>query len=101
MDIKGVCYDTGRAYGSQLQAFLAEASDTVRKSFHGPLTYASTPFEDVDWSRFDFIGVDHYRNSKNDHRYAETLRRYVGQGQPVVNTEFGHSSYTGDRPGMM
>jgi hypothetical protein len=88
-------------YASELQAFLAEASGTARKAFHGPLTYASTPFEAVDWSLFDVIGVDHYRNSKNDHRYAETIRRYVGQGQPVVNTEFGHSSYLGDRPGLM
>lgn len=88
-------------YASELQAFLAEASDTVRKAFHGPLTYASTPFEVVDWSLFDVIGVDHYRNSKNDDRYAETIRRYVGQGKPVVNAEFGHSSYRGDRPGLM
>jgi hypothetical protein len=88
-------------YAQQLQAFLAEANDKVRKVFHGPLTYASTPFEVVDWSLFDVIGVDHYRNSKNDHRYAETVRRYVGHGKPVVNTEFGHSPYTGDRPGLM
>ena len=88
-------------YAQELQAFLAEASDTVRRAFHGPLTYASTPFEVVDWSLFDVIGVDHYRNSKNENRYAETIRRYVGQGKPVVNTEFGHSPYRGDRPGLM
>jgi hypothetical protein len=69
--------------------------------FHGPLTYASTPFEVVDWSLFDFIGVDLYRNSKNERRYTETIRRYVGRGKSVVNTEFGHSSYRGDRPGQM
>ena len=64
--------------------------------FRGPLTYASTPFEVVDWSLFDVIGVDHYRNSKvGDHRYAETIRRYLGQGKPVVNSEFGHSRYRG------
>jgi hypothetical protein len=88
-------------YAQQLQAFLAEANDKVRKVFHGPLTYASTPFEVVDWSLFDFIGVDLYRNSKNERRYTETIRRYVGRGKPVVNTEFGHSSYRGDRPGQM
>ena len=48
--------------------------------FGGPITNASTPFEVVDWSLFDVIGVDHYRNSKvDDHRYAETIRRYLGQ----------------------
>ena len=27
--------------------------------FHGPLTYASTMLEVVDWSLFDYIGIDH------------------------------------------
>jgi hypothetical protein len=88
-------------YAPQLQAFLAEASDRVREVFHGPLTYASLPFEVVDWSLFDVIGVDLYRNSRNEHRYAELIRPYLGQGKPVVNAEFGHSSYRGDRPGLM
>jgi hypothetical protein len=69
---------------------------------HGLLTYASTPFEVVDWSLFDVIGVDHYRNSKvEDHRYAERIKRYLGQDKPVVNSEFGHSLYRGDRPAHM
>jgi hypothetical protein len=88
-------------YAPPLQAFLATANEKVRKVFHGPLSYASLPFEVVDWSLFDLIGVDAYRNAKNDHRYAETIRRYVGPGKPVVNTEFGHSSYRGDRPGPL
>ena len=88
-------------YAQELQAFLAEAAERVRKVFHGPLTYAATVVEVVDWSLFEFIGVDHYRNSKVEHRYAETIRRYLGQGKPVINTEFGHSSYRGDRPGHM
>jgi hypothetical protein len=89
-------------YAAPLQAFLAAASQRVRPVFGGPITYASTPFEVVDWSLFDVIGVDHYRNSKvDDHRYAETIRRYLGQGKPVVNSEFGHSPYRGDRPGHM
>ena len=88
-------------YADQIQAFLAAAAQHVRQVFHGPLTYASLQFEVVDWSLFDFIGVDLYRNSKNEHRYPETIRSYVGQGQPVVNAEFGHSSYRGNRPGRM
>ena len=88
-------------YAQELQAFLAEAAERVRKVFHGPLTYASTIVEVVDWSLFDYIGVDHYRNSKVEHRYAERIGPYLGQGKPVINTEFGHSSYRGDRPGHM
>jgi hypothetical protein len=89
------------SYAQGLQAYLAEAADGVRKVFHGPLTYASTIFEVVDWSLFDYIGVDHYRNSKVERSYAERIRPYLGQGKPAINTEFGHSSYRGDRPGHM
>jgi hypothetical protein len=85
----------------QLRAFLAEAAERVRRVFRGPLTYASAPFEVVDWSLFDIIGVDHYRNSKVERRYAEMIRPYLGRGKPVVNSEFGHSSYRGDRLGQM
>jgi hypothetical protein len=88
-------------YAGKLQAFLTDAAERVRKVFRGPLTYASTPFEVVDWSLFDFIGVDHYRLSLVDRRYGEMIRRYLGQGKPVVNTEFGHSSYRGNRLGQM
>jgi hypothetical protein len=88
-------------YAKELQAYLADAAGRVRKVFHGPLTYASTPFEVVDWGRFDFIGVDHYRYSKNEDRYAAQIKTYLGQGKPVVTPEFGHSSYRGDRPGQM
>ena len=80
-------------YAQEFQAFLAEAAERVRKVFHGPLTYASTMFEVVDWSLFDYIGIDHYRNSKVERRYAERIGPYLGQGKPVINTEFGHSSY--------
>ena len=37
-------------YAEELQAFLAQAAERVRKVFHGPLTYASLPFEVLDWS---------------------------------------------------
>ncbi len=88
-------------YARELQAFLAEAAERVRRVFRGPLTYASTLAEVVDWSLFDFIGVDHYRLSAFDRRYAEMIRPYLGQGKPVVNAEFGHSPYRGDRLGQM
>ena len=85
----------------KLDTFLAEAAGAVRTAFRGPLTYASLPFETVDWSLFDVIGVDLYRNSKVEPCYTERVRSYAGQGKPVVNAEFGHSSYLGDRPGLM
>jgi hypothetical protein len=81
-----------------LRAFLARANETVREVFRGPLTYASLPFEAVDWSLFDHIGVDHYRNALSDDRHLETLQPLLCQGKPVVNTEFGHSPTGGMLP---
>lgn len=88
-------------YAEQLQAFLDQANQRVRKAFHGPLTYASLIFEHVDWSQYDIIGVDHYRNSRIEAHYAERLRPFLALGKPVVNAEFGHSSYRGGNPGHM
>ena len=54
------------------------AAMTAPARIRGPLTYASTPFEAVNCSLFDFIGVDHHRNSKVEDRYAERIRSYPG-----------------------
>ena len=51
---------------------------TAPARIRGPLTYASPPFEAVNWSLFGVIGVDHYRNSKVGDRHAETIRPYPG-----------------------
>jgi hypothetical protein len=78
-----------------LEEFLAGSARAVRKSFHGPLTYASLPFERVDWSLFDIVGVDHYRDSRTAPHYLDTLRRLAAHGKPVVVTEFGMRTYRG------
>jgi hypothetical protein len=89
-------------------AYLVQAATTaepLREQFPGQLVFCvgteSVMFEVVDWRLFDYIGIDHYRNSKIEHRYAERIAPYLGQGKPVINTEFGHSSYRGNRPGHM
>ena len=56
----------------RLNAFLAEAADTVRSRFGGPLTYASGTWEPVDWSRFDIVSVDAYRDAETPARSAPT-----------------------------
>ena len=89
------------SYAEQLQTYLDQATQRVRKLFHGPLTYASLIFEHVDWSHFDIIGVDHYRISKIEAHYAERIRPYLALGKPVVIAEFGHSPYRGDHPGQL
>jgi hypothetical protein len=79
----------------RLNDFLGRASTAVRGVYHGPLTYASLVWEDVDWDRFDLIGVDHYRDARIKDRYAEMLQPLLALGKPVINTEFGMRTYRG------
>ncbi len=51
--------------------------------------------EDVDWGRFDLIGVDHYRDAQIKDRYVEMLQPLLAVGKPVVITEFGVRTYRG------
>lgn len=82
-------------FNKRLNAFLRQATTTVREHFHGPLTYASGPWEPVDWSRFDFVGIDYYRDARNKATFRQNLRKYFKHGKPVVITEFGCCTYQG------
>jgi len=84
-----------RSANDRLNDFLGRASTAVRGVYHGPLTYASIIWEDVDWDPFDLIGVDHYRDARIKDRYAEMLQPLLALGKPVVNTEFGMRTYRG------
>ena len=77
------------AHNRPLNAFLAEATGRVRRVFGGALTYASLPWETVDWSLFDLVGVDHYRDARIRERYVAMLEPLLGLGKPVVITEMG------------
>lgn len=79
----------------RLNDFLGRASTAVRGVYHGPLTYASLIWEDVNWDRFDLIGVDHYRDARIKDRYVEMLQPLLALGKPVINTEFGMRTYRG------
>ncbi len=63
------------AHNQPLDAALSRLEAAVRAVFGGPLTYASLPWEQVDWSRFDIVGVDHYRSARIKDRYVEMLAR--------------------------
>jgi len=80
---------------ASLESFLARAARDARSAFTGPITYASLPFERVDWDLFDIVGVDHYLDSRSAPRYAGTLERLLAHGKPVVVTEFGMRTYRG------
>ena len=82
-------------HNQPLNEFLTQAVAEIRRYFHGPLTYASIPLEKVDWSLFDYIGLDHYREARNRNTYGETLLRYREVGKPLVVTELGCCAYKG------
>jgi hypothetical protein len=86
----------------RFNAFLQRAVAAVRRQFAGPITYASGAWEEVDWSAFDIVGVDHYRDASNQRVYREQLRPYFAHGRPVAVTEFGCCTYRGaaDRGAM-
>jgi len=83
------------AHNAPLDAFLAKANDAVRQAFKGSVTYASVPLETVDWSRFDVVAVDLYRDARIRDRFTDLLRRFFTQGRPVVITEFGCCTWRG------
>jgi hypothetical protein len=89
-------------HNAPLDAFLARANDAVRQVFKGAVTYASVPLETVDWSRFDVVAVDLYRDARIRDQFADLLQRYFTHGRPVVITEFGCCTYQGaaDAGGM-
>lgn len=80
-------------HNKSLNAFLASVNNSVREVFRGPLAYASLPWETVDWSLFDFVGVDHYRVPRIEERYVEMLKPLFAYGKPVIITEFGHTTF--------
>jgi hypothetical protein len=82
-------------HNAPLNAWLALANEGVRKVFHGRVSYASLVFETVDWSRFDFVGIDHYRAAKIKDKYIEMLQPAFAIGKPVIITEFGVRTYKG------
>lgn len=83
------------SFHKKLNVFLAEAVDLVRQRFRGRITYASGPWESVDWSPFDFVSVDYYRDAMNEKFYEKKLQEYFKHGKPVFITEFGCCTYQG------
>lgn len=89
-------------YNKRLNAFLARAISTVRPLFGGRLTYSSGDWEKVGWRDFDAVGVDLYRDARNEATYAQLVRALHRHRKPVIITEFGCCAYNGaDKAGGM
>ncbi len=82
-------------HNQSLGSFLGSVAASVRPAFHGKIAYASIVWESVDWSLFDFVGLDHYRAARVKDRYADLLKPAFETGKPVVITEFGVQTYEG------
>ncbi len=82
--------------------FLASATASARDLFNGPITYAAGLWEQVDWSGFDIVGIDAYRDATNRDGYADGFKAHLASGRPVVATELGCATYRGaaDAGGM-
>ena len=89
---KGLAADGAHGRTKELLTELAHAS---RAAFAGPVSYASGIWEDPDWSAFDIVGVNSYRDGDNAHYYAEMIKRELRHGKPVAITEFGCCTYLG------
>ena len=87
--------DPSRLANGRLDEYLASLVPAVRAVFDGPLTYASLLFERVDWTPFDYVGVDHYRDVRTADRYLDVLEPLLATGRPVIVTEFGRRTFAG------
>ncbi len=83
------------SFNGNLNKFLAQATTLIRQHFHGELSYASGPWEGVDWSLFDFVGVDMYRDAGNRKTFEQKVKALFIPNKPVVITEFGCCPYRG------
>lgn len=88
------------AVRARMDAFLRRAREVVRARFGGTVSYASLPFEGVDWTDFDIIATDAgYRTKASAPHFREQIRAFVAQGRalgkPVAITEFGCPPYRG------
>jgi len=90
------------SFNSRLNKFLARATTIVRQHFHGPISYASGIWEGVDWTPFDFVGVDLYRDAGNKKTFDQKVKALFVHHKPVVITEFGCCPYRGanDKGGL-
>ena len=84
-----------RRAGPNRSELLTELAHASRAAFAGRVSYASGIWEDLDWSAFDIVGVNSYRDGDNAHYYAEMIKREHRHGKPVAITEFGCCTYVG------
>lgn len=79
----------------ELNEILRSFVDVIRREFKGPVSYPSLALEEIDWSVFDLVGIDHYRGEESAEEYVAKLDDYSVHGKPVVCMEVGCCAYVG------
>ena len=80
----------------KMKSFLADLVQQIRRKFKGKISYASLPFEGVDWSLFDFIATDAgHRSAAIAPYFQKGIQTMVSMGRPVAIMEFGCCAYRG------
>lgn len=80
---------------AQLNDILSSFVDGIRKEFKGQVTYAALTFEQIDWSLFDIVGIDHYRMAETDEQYVHHFNSFKAHNNPVFCMEVGCCAYEG------
>ncbi len=89
-------------YTPALRKHLRAATTSVRRNYHGPVSYCALRMEDVDWDLFDVIGINHYLSAASASRYPRVLEQLLATGKPVSVTEFGFPACeAADAPEML
>jgi hypothetical protein len=85
-----------RRINRNVNRLLEKALAVARQQFQGPISYASAAWEEVDWSGFDYAGVNLYRTAGNSPLLTSLLQEHVrSAGRPLVITEFGCGAHVG------
>ncbi|MGI5191852.1 hypothetical protein ACQEVI_27175 [Promicromonospora sp. CA-289599] len=96
----GVIWPLLPLFNVLLNRRLRTAVARARDHFTGEITYGAGSWESVDWSPFDHVGVNLYRDKSNAATYGAALAGLHRHRKPVLITEFGCCSYPGaDRQG--
>jgi hypothetical protein len=81
---------------ARLNEFLARAAALARANFGGRLISSAGPFEEVDWSLVDYVGLTYYYSYHPTRQgYADELHAYRRWGKPIVISEYGSPPYAG------
>lgn len=78
----------------RLRRLLAELVSEAREHFGGPISYGAGEWERPDWSIFDVVGADRYRDARNAWRFEDDIRAHAQQ-KPCYVFEFGSCTYRG------